>query len=420
MTRRLPLYIIMCLLAACLKVAAATYSVSEIPNVHVADSTRFVSNPDGILSPAGEEELNNRLRVINGATSAEVAVVIVDDIDGDIDNFATSLFKLWKPGKKDTNNGLILLIAKDSRKMAFRTGAGLEGLLPDGLLGSIIRREMAPRFRNEDYDGGVNAAISTISDILTKPEAREEILSKYSNDSGAEDDFSGDGLFRIYLTLALIASLIAVIILCAKLLNTAGKDRHTRYLALDSIYPLLLFLSFVTLGMALVALIPLLLIRHNLRRGVHKCPKCGSRMRLMDEEHDNDFLSRAQDLEEQIGSIDYDVWVCPNDGETEIIPYIQRSSAYKECPVCHARTLRVVSDRIIVRPTTSREGLRQITCRCLNCGFEDHENQRIPREAPKVVILPVGGSGISGDSGGFGGGSFGGGFTSGGGASGSW
>lgn len=417
--RRLLIYIVF--LALGLVAAAGTYSVSEIPNVHIADSTRFVTNPDGVLSPAGEAELNNRLRAINGATSAEVVVVVVDDIETptDIDDFATDLFRQWGVGKKDTNNGLLLLVAKDSRRVAFRTGAGLEGVLTDGLLGSIIRNEIAPRFREEDYDGGVNAAISTVSDILTDPQAREQILSRYANDS-RDDDISGERIFQIYLILALIAAIFAVGLLCYKLWTSANKDRHAQYMAMESIYPTVLFLTFVTLGMALFALIPLLLIRHRLRRGTHKCPRCGTKMRLMDEEHDNDFLTRAQDLEEQIGSIDYDVWVCHNDGETEIIPYIQRSSAYKECPVCHARTMRVISDRIALRPTTTREGIRQITSRCLNCGHQDTESRSIPREAPKVVILPPGAGHGGGGGAGFGGGSFGGGFTSGGGASGSW
>lgn len=418
--RRLLIYIIMSL-ALLLPAAAKTYSVKEIPNVHLADSTRFVTNPDGVLTPAGEQELNSRLRAINGATSAEVVVVAVDDVDTqtDIDDFATELFNQWGVGKKDTKNGLLLLVAKDSHRVVFRTGTGLEGLLPDGLLGTIIRREIAPRFREGDFDGGVNTAISTVSDILTDPDAREQIRSKYANDSAADDDLSGERIFQIYLILALIAAIFAVALLIYKLWTSASKDRHAQYVALDSIFPTILFLTFVTLGMALFALIPLLLIRHRLRRGTHRCPRCNSKMRLMDEEHDNDFLTRAQDLEEQIGSIDYDVWVCPNDGETEIIPYIQRSSAYKECPVCHARTMRVISDRIALRPTATREGIRQITTRCLNCGHQDTESRRIPRETPPVVVIP---SGISsgGGGGGIGGGSFGGGFTTGGGASGSW
>lgn len=414
--KRLLIYII-CVLAA-VGVRARTYSVSEIPNVHLSDSTRFVTNPDGIMSPGAEMELNETLRSLRRTTSAEVAVVVVDDIDEDIDEFATQLFRAWGLGKKDTNNGLLLLIAKDQRRVVFRTGGGMEGLLPDGLLGSLIRKEIAPRFREGDYDGGITAAMGQINTILTRPEAREEILSKYANDADA-NDISGEGLFNFYLTCCGLLALAALALLCFALYRSRRKDRHAKYLAVNGIYPTVLFMSFVGLGMPLIALLPLLWIRHRLRRGARHCPQCGSRMQLMDEQRDNDFLNRAQDLEEQIGSIDYDVWVCPRDGYTEIIPYLQRSSAYRECPVCHARTYGVVSDQITQQPTTRREGTRRITMRCLNCGHEDNEYRRIPRKSEPVVAIIPGAIG-GGEGGGSIGGSFGGGFTAGGGASGGW
>ena len=83
------------------------------------------------------------------------------------------------------------------------------------------------------------------------------------------------------------------------------------------------------------------------------CSNCGARMNLVDEVHDNDYLTPAQDTEERINSIDYDVWLCPDCGETEILPYVQRSSDYTECPRCHARACRMVSDRVMRRPTVS-------------------------------------------------------------------
>ena len=421
MKRQLLLYIISVIVS--LGLGATTYSVKEIPNVHLADSTRFVSNPDGILSADGEARINAALRRVHGQTSAEFVVVAVDELDEDIDEFATNLFRAWGLGKKDTNNGLLLLISKNDREMVFRTGGGMEGLLPDGLLGSIIRKDIAPRFRNGDFDGGVLAGVNSVNSILLDPAARQEIMSRYANDASDSDDDLGDNLFIFYIACCAIMALASLLMLAVALLNSRGKDRYAKYQALNKIYPAILFLSFIGLGMPLIALIPTMVLRKRMRRGPHPCPRCGTPMQLIDEQHDNDFLSRAQDLEEQIGSIDYDVWVCPNDGETEIIPYLQRSSAYKECPVCHARTYRVISDRILIKPTTSNEGLRQITSRCVNCGHEGHENHTIPREAeaPKIIILPGAIGGSNGDSGGpFGGGSFGGGFTAGGGARGGW
>jgi len=395
----------------------ATYSVGDVPNVHLADSTRFVSNPDAILSAEAEARADNMLRNLMSQTSAEVVCVAVDDIDADIDDFATDLFRTWGIGKKDKNNGVLLLIVKNQRKVVIRTGTGVEGLLPDGLCGSIIRANITPRFREGDYDGGTLGALSDISGILSTPEAREEIMSKYANN--ASDDTGNFNLFSFYITLCAVIAAICLGWVLFTMLSTSRKSRYERYLKANSIFSPVLFATFLGLGLPLIALILLALWRRNLRYGKRLCPDCKTRMKLVNEELDNEYLTRAQDIEEKIGAIDYDVWRCPNDGETEIIPYVQKSSAYTECPVCHARTLRVVSDRITVQPTTLHTGTRVIELRCLNCGYNDHDYRTLPRVIP--VVIPGGGHGRSGGGGGgFGGGSFGGGFTAGGGASGGW
>ena len=396
--------------------AAATYSVESVPNVHLADSTRFVSNPDGILSPQAEAQANALLQKLMRETSAEVACVVVDDITDEPDDFATDLFRSWKIGKKDTNNGVLVLVAKDRRRAVIRTGTGVEGLLPDGLCGSIIRANMIPNFRANDYDTGTLGALADIAGILSEPEARAEIMSKYANNADAGDN-DGEILCNLYLGICGIISLIAVIYLLGAYISVRKATRYQKSIEANKLYSTYMFASFLTLGMALVAFIPLALWRHNLRRGKHLCPTCAGRMNLIDEQRDNDFLTRAQDIEEQIGAVDYDVWQCPTDGTTEIIPYVQRASAYTVCPVCHARTMRVVSDRTTVQPTNFRTGTRVITRQCLNCGHEDDEYKTLPKVAP--IIIASGGRGGSG-GGGFGGGSFGGGFTAGGGASGGW
>lgn len=396
---------------------AATYSVKDIPNVHLSDSTRFVTNPDGILSPDAEAQANAMLQQLMQQTSAEVVCIAVDDIDNDIDEFATELFRSWGVGKKDKNNGLLLLIAKDRRQVVIRTGLGIEGLIPDGLAGSIIRANITPRFRRGDYDGGTLGALADISGILSTPEAREEIMSKYANNDG-ENRSSDMDMFGLYLWLCGVVTLICLGFVVATMLTSSKLTRHDRYLKANTLFSPLLFASFLGLGMPLIALIPLAIWRHRLRYGKHLCPDCGTRMTLIDEEHDNDYLTRSQDIEEKVGAIDYDVWRCPKDGETEIIPYIQKSSAFTECPVCHARTMRVVSARTTVQPTEFRTGTRVIQSRCLNCGFDDNQYITLPKVMP-VIIIGGGGGGRSG-GGGFGGGSFGGGTTAGGGASGGW
>lgn len=167
---------------------AATYTVDQIPNVHLADSTRFVSDPDGILSPQALAQTDEIMRTIRRSTSAEAVVVIVDDIEGgDIDGFATDLFTKWGLGKSDVDNGLLILVAKDLRKAAIRPGYGLEGVLPDVVCAGILRNQMFPAFRRGDYDEGIVAASQTIGTILTDPEAAEEIRS-----SMADADFASE------------------------------------------------------------------------------------------------------------------------------------------------------------------------------------------------------------------------------------
>lgn len=399
---------------------AAVYDIDQVPNVHLADSTRFVTNPDGILSAEAQTAIDSRLQRLMAATTAEVVAVVIDDIptDADIDDFATGLFRKWGLGKRDNENGLLLLVAKNRHEVVIRTGYGLEGLLPDGICGSIIRSEITPRFRRGDFDSGVTGAIDAIATIISSPDAREEVLSRYVNNAGTHSD-DGDSLFTAFLTFAATISILLAIWLLITLARNSHRDRFDRYRSLDRLYIPTLFCTFLCLGMPLIVLIAIVILRRRLRRGVHKCPNCDTRMNLIDEEHDNDYLTPAQDTEERINSIDYDVWLCPNCGTTEILPYVQRSTSFTECPRCHARACELVSDSIVRKPTTIAEGMGVRTYRCRHCHNQIQQPYNIAK-LPPVVVVPGGGGHGGGFGGGFGGGSFGGGSTGGGGARGGW
>ena len=119
---------------------AAGYKPADVPNVHVGDRTQYVSNPDGLLSPAAVAQLNAELCRVWQNTTAEPVVVALKSLDPGYDEvtFANDLFELWKIGKADKDNGLLLLIVGDTKRYTVRTGRGLGGILPDGLCGSII------------------------------------------------------------------------------------------------------------------------------------------------------------------------------------------------------------------------------------------------------------------------------------------
>ncbi len=407
------------LLAGWLCAIAATWSVESLPNVQLQDHTRLLVNPDGIVSRGIEAQIDSMLLDIRRQTSAEVVAVMIDDFDGsDIDDFATELFNAWGIGKKDNNNGILILVAKDRKRATIRTGYGAEGILPDITAGRILRREMFPKFREGDYEGGLLAAVECVHRIATDPAASGELMSDEGENYSDGPDFD---FFEAYLYIAVSVAVMMLIALVGSLIWLRKKDSYHKYQALVPFRAWALGLSALCMFIPLVAAVPLIALLYNWRNGVRRCPQCEAGMKKVDEVHDNDYLSPAQDTEERLKSIDYDVWLCPECGETDILAYQVQGSDYKVCPQCEARACTMEFERIVRNPTTQREGSGQRRFRCRNCAYA----YIVPFVIPKLATPPVivGGVGRGGRGGGFGGsfgGGFGGGLTGGGGASGGW
>lgn len=405
--------------------AAGAVAVEDVENVHVKNRQRYVTDMAHVLSAQTVTKVDSILGDIWQQTTAEPVVVIVEDLDGDdIDNYATELFELWKPGKKDKDNGVIMLIAINERESVIRTGYGTEGLIPDALAWGILNKTMHPYFRQGDYDRGVLAAATELHDVMTSDEARAELMSKYANDAEHDDD-GAQGLFTFYLFMAgglTIGSLIWYIVLLA---NSRGKATAEAYHPFEQNKYTIIVFTFLTLGMMLPILGLWLLTMRHIRLKKHLCTNCGSRMNRLDEQTDNLYLTPAQDAEERLNSVDYDVWLCPTCNQTDVIPYINRQKNYSVCPNCGARTAALVSDRVLRQPTTRAEGLREKTFTCFNCHHTTRKNTPIPKvEQSMAAPIIIGGLGAlgggGGRGGGFSGGSFGGGMTGGGGARGGW
>lgn len=403
-----------------LTASAAVYSVDDIPNVHLTDSTRYVSDPDNILSPAARARVDSIMADIRLNTTAEAVVVIVDDIEGgDIDDFATELFTEWGIGKSDVDNGLLVLVAKDLRRAAIRPGYGLEGVLPDIVCAGILRQQMFPAFKAGDYDSGVINAADALRNILKDPQAADEIRSAQTAKKES-DDVGLKIFFNTYFTVAGLIALWMLIVFACVVWRNRRHSRHDKYMALNQLKPIYLALTFFGLGIPAVVTIPMLLMMNRYRNSPRTCPNCGAKMTKVDEVHDNDYLNQAQNTEERIGSVDYDVWLCPKCGETDIEPYVNRQSGFTKCEKCGAYACRLTRNRILYQPTTTRKGQGVKEYSCFNCGHINPVYYAIPMIVP--VIIPGGGHGNGGGGfgGGFGGGSFGGGATGGGGASGGW
>jgi len=120
-----------------------------------------------VLDEGAKTELVSIIRDAEAVSSAEIAVVTVPSLDGmTVEEYANKLFAAWGIGKKGADNGVLILVAPQERKMRIEVGYGLEPVLPDSLAGSIIRSEFTPAFKEGDYRAGILQGVSRVAGIV--------------------------------------------------------------------------------------------------------------------------------------------------------------------------------------------------------------------------------------------------------------
>ena len=156
----------LCLLG-CLAIQAKEYTIQEIPMVHLQDRTRYVSNPDNILSPSAVATMDSILYALEQKTGIQTLVVAVTGIEGgDCFDFAYRLGKEMGVGQKERDNGLVILLSTDERCIQFATGYGLEGVLPDAICKRIQSQYMVEHLGKEDWDTGMVEGIRAVNGYL--------------------------------------------------------------------------------------------------------------------------------------------------------------------------------------------------------------------------------------------------------------
>lgn len=176
----------------------------------------WVTDFTGTLSREEIMALNKKLAAFERETTNQVAVLLIPSLKGDsLEDFSIRLAEKWKVGQKGKNNGVILLIVKNDRKIRIEVGYGLEGALPDALAGAIIRQEIAPHFRAGQFYQGIEAGIAAII-AATKGEYRAKAANK--------KNATGSNLW-LFLFFALF---IPVFIILLRL------DRNRRYYTVGS------------------------------------------------------------------------------------------------------------------------------------------------------------------------------------------
>ena len=333
----------------------------------------YVNDYAHLLTESTQQELEARLRDHQQRTTNQVTVLTVEGLEGEsVEDYALRVGESLKIGQKEKDNGILLLIARDDRAIRIEVGYGLEPYLTDAYAGRIIREVMAPAFRSGDYDAGIANGVNA---ILEKAEGIDEL----SEPEVVEQDQG----------FSLMAWLFAVV----------------------------------------SAIAGFFIIKKRRRNAPRKSKKTGLPMKKLSEQEEDVHLASGQQVEEEIGSVDYDVWVSDKPDDVMVLAYRSNLSKYSECPNCGYRTYYHANSKVLRSATYSHdgEGVRHYACR--HCDYTKTKNYSVPRLQRQRTII-VGGGGFSGGGGSWGGGgsfggggggfSGGGGSFGGGGASGGW
>jgi len=140
--------------------AASTPQPPSMPRDYVVDLA-------GVIPEEVQARLNAYLKELEQKTTAQVLVLTVQSLDGQsIEEFAFNTKEQWKLGQKGKDNGVLIAVAVNDRKYRFEIGYGLEGVLPDSMVGSIGREYLVPYFRKGDYGAGIYAAALAVANTI--------------------------------------------------------------------------------------------------------------------------------------------------------------------------------------------------------------------------------------------------------------
>ena len=182
----------------------AILGISVVHAFSVPPNDGFITDTVPLLDTAQDAELEQILQTYKQQTSNEIAVLIVRSLEGEeIADSAVEVGRKWGIGTKENDNGILMVIAYEDRRMFIATGYGLEGAVPDIVAAGIVEKDIAPLFREGDYYGGIRAGI----EALQKHIGGEYTAERYASGSG---DASGFGQFLFFLLFIGFDFLVAI------------------------------------------------------------------------------------------------------------------------------------------------------------------------------------------------------------------
>lgn len=214
--RRLP-FLLLCLSLLLLVVLPATAQTFPKLSGRVVDAA-------GLLSPPQVQQITAVSAEVEKASSRQLVVATVPDLQGyTIEDFGYRLGRAWGIGQKDANNGVILLVAPNERKVRIEVGYGLEPIVTDAYASVIVNQTILPHFRDNDMAGGIVAGSQAIADQLKLPlEAAERRAAAESGRKTEQRADAGQWMMAAFW----IAVVLVFVVL--PLLRRSAKGRRYR------------------------------------------------------------------------------------------------------------------------------------------------------------------------------------------------
>jgi uncharacterized protein len=178
--------------------------------------TGRVVDEANLLDATAKADLDSKLAALEAKTTDQLVVVTVRSLGGrTIEEYGYRLGRTWAIGQKDKNNGVLLIVAPNERKVRIEVGYGLEGALPDAIANLIIQNSILPRFRANDYPGGIARGADDIIKVLSgdaeewkrqaQPKAKDKVTTFFGFILALIPFvFSGPGLILLVILLHLL------------------------------------------------------------------------------------------------------------------------------------------------------------------------------------------------------------------------
>lgn len=330
--------------------AGAARPISEIPRPHTG---AWVVDLAGTLAQSHHAELNLLGDRLEAERRGELAIVVVASLDGaESRRFALNLFNRWGRGGVLSDKGLLILAALQDRAAEIVLGDSVDGAAQQRASDAIMREILEPRFRAAESSlalvaGGGHAVAERIL-AIAEPGAQSPNTQRNTASAAVESpDAPSSGQRRVAIA--------------------------------------------VVVSLAILASLPpgyLLFLFWRDRRETRLCTDCRTPRTLLSEAEEDLYLSAGEQKEEELGSMNHEVWFCTGCGSTSVIHRTHWFSRYRRCALCNARAA-TSSSRTLRAASSSNGGIVEVRWECANCRQSQVSHRFTPTVDDSWIDLDV-------------------------------